>query len=621
MCSINLIIDKNRKLDKTPIRKMNQATLHRGPDQSQDVQVDFLKPTLFLGHNRLKIIDLESSIQQPLVSDCGRYYLLFNGEIYNYMDLKNLLIDQKINFKTHTDSEVLLHYLIHNGKEGIKDLNGMFAFIFIHLDEETILLTRDRFGMKPIYYFEDDDYLIVSSETKGILASELVTKDLNESQVPYYLRFRYTRAPETFFKNIFSIMPGEIIEIYKNTKNREQIETESPTQQSVFELSKNDLVKHVENLLLDSVVKHIHADVPVGLFLSGGVDSTTILALLQKASIPSIPSFSIISGKKERSFGTEDYKFARKAAKQYGSYHYELEIEEDLLDGFDHFIGHLDQAVGDSAAFLTFILSKEARKSVGVVLSGAGADEIFAGYNRHLAFYKYLQNPFLKNLVPYRRLLTSILPSGFDHPFRKKFQLMTKFLENLSDDPAQTYLNFTSLQNLKNSYPLHNHPEDLWLEESIEKNLSKALNYDQKNFLVNDVLQISDLMSMQHSLEMRMPYLDNDLVSFVRSILSTRLISKGRKWILNKILDDNHGNEFTKRNKEGFGLPFGSWIKNPSNVIIEYYLRPENLIIHQYLPYPEIQVLLNDHKANIRDNSLELWSILVLAAWLEKEFK
>ncbi|MDQ3535284.1 MAG: asparagine synthase (glutamine-hydrolyzing) [Bacteroidota bacterium] len=617
MCGINLIIDKNNKLGSDPIKKMTAATHHRGPEHNAFLEIS-ASQRIFLGQNRLKINDKSDAANQPFVSPCNQYFLIYNGEIYNFQDLKNDLLDQGKLFRTHSDTEVLFHLLIEKGISSLSMLEGMFSIIFYDKEKEEFIIARDRNGIKPLFYYDDPSFLIASSETRGILASGLVAKKLNEHQIYHYLNFRFAKAPETFYKEIYSVEPGHFLSLDKNSiKSASFIINNQKEEQIPVEDHK--IVEQTEELLTDAISKQLYADVHAGIFLSGGVDSTLILALIQKAGLQMIPSFSIVHKKEEKSFGTEDYKFAKKAATQYGSYQYEIEVDIEDLNHFDEFIKDLDQPIGDSAAFLTYKLSFEAKKNVGVVLSGAGADEVFAGYHRHHAFKWYLEHyKLVQSISPVLKFLIPLLPSGFNNPFRKKAQLIKKFIDKVSADPGDTFLKFSTLSipHDQLSEIKHHFKEP----QQIESNLKSALKFDKSHYLISDVLALTDQMSMKYGLEVRLPYLDHNLNQYLNSLPATQIFSGERKWILNRILSQNGGKEFVKRRKEGMGLPFGNWIrKAPSNQAISY-IKSKSCILFKYIPEETIIKLLNDHLKGKADNTLEIWSIVVLEAWLQKEF-
>lgn len=618
MCGINLIIDKKGTLGSNSINRMTAATHHRGPEHNDVLEIH-ASSKIFLGHNRLKIIDKSDAANQPFISECKRYFLIYNGEIFNFQELRNDLLDNGITFKTYSDTEVLLQLLISKGISALPLLEGMFSFIFYDKEKEETLLARDENGIKPLFYFNDEKFFIASSESRGILASGLVRKELNEAQIFHYLKFRFAKAPETFFKGIISVIPGHYILI---DKNKQFVTKEFKDKKNIDEslsIENNEIVEKIEELIINAISKQLFADVPVGIFLSGGVDSTLLLALIKNAGLPMIPSFSIIHKKKEKTFGTEDFKYAKKAAALYGSYQYEIEVDIEDLNNFDAFVNDLDQPIGDSAAFLTYKLSQEAKKKVGVILSGAGADEVFAGYHRHHAFKWYLNYyNSIKRLSPAFKYLLAVLPTGYNHPLRKNLQLLNKFIRNYSPNPRETFINFTSLSISHENFSAYDH--NLNFYQDIEANLKDALTFDRKNFLHSDILALTDQMSMKHALEIRVPYLDINLIDFVDNLPAKQLFSGGRKWILNKILYKYGGEIFVKRKKEGMGLPFGNWIRQAPNNNAMQFITGKSCILCKFLPEEKIQKLINDHVKGRADNTLEIWAIVVLEAWLQKEF-
>ncbi|MCZ6692421.1 MAG: asparagine synthase (glutamine-hydrolyzing) [Bacteroidetes bacterium] len=615
MCGINLIVDKTCQINDFPIKYMLAATHHRGPDFEHFITFRDQNYQIFLGNNRLKILDPQPRANQPFISPCGNYILIYNGEIYNFQTLKNQLIDTGVTFQSNSDTEVLLQLLIHKGEKALDQLNGMFAFVFYDRSNHQLLIARDRFGMKPVYYFEDSRYFILSSEIRGILASGLVNKSLNEHQIPFYLHFRYAKRPQTFFKNIYQLQPGCYIN--RDVLQTNEIQAIPSTTTNPETVSENDLLDHTEKLLSDSIINHLISDVPCGLFLSGGVDSTLILALLQHHFSKTIPSFSLVNSPKDGSYGTLDYRYAQVAAKKFGSDHVCIEVNREVLNDFENFIELFDQPIGDSGALMTYILSKEAQKSVKVVLSGAGADELFAGYNRHWAFYKYLNNyRWMTKFIKPLKGLAHVSPSGFSHPWRKKAQLVRTFLNNIDPDPKTTYLNFCSLgttlgvdnsQFFNNgSLPIHT--------------MDDALGFDRVHYLIDDVLAINDQMCMQNSVEMRMPFLDKLLVDYIYSFPSEVLLKKGRKWSLRKILERKGGSDFARRKKEGFGLPFGRWIKSNNLDHLWRFLESPKTPISNYIDPESFKKLLGEHKNGLKDNTIPLWSLLTLSHWLQHNF-
>lgn len=608
MCGINLIIDKKSRLTDDTIQRMNASINHRGPDNSDWTSHRLSNQQIFLGNTRLQILDLHERADQPMQSEDGLYSLTFNGEIYNYKELRENLVNLGFKFKTESDTEVLLNWLIKFGIEGIKSLNGMFAFGFVDFEKAQTIIARDRHGMKPLYYAESSAASIFSSEIKGIIASNLISKELNEGQIDHYLQYRYANSPDTFFTNIKSLRPGYSV-IINSTGFSESSFLKNPKTPSNEKID----LKKIENIIQSSLARHLKADTSMGLFLSGGVDSTLLLALSKALGI-SVPTFSIAHNTTAGSFGTQDSKFAQKAAKQFGSSHYEFEVDRSVLSNFQEHISHMDQPIGDSASLLTHFLSKKAGEQVKTVLSGAGADEWFAGYNRHQAFQYYLKNNWLTGNMNALKKAANILPTGTDHPFRKPFQLVKKFLVNVDKDPQTTYHNFLTFKYFH---------QNRTFEKGIKNNninLRWALNHDRSRYLIEDILMMGDQWSMKNSIEMRMPFLDNELTTYIDSIEQDSLLKNGKKWALKSILNKYGGDAYSQRAKEGFGLPTGKWLHEGHFEEQLNFLNSGHSIIFNYLEKGKIDRLVKTHMMKKQDHSLEIWSVMVLANWLEYHF-
>ncbi len=539
----------------------------------------------------------------------GRYVLTFNGEIYNYKILRLQLAQLGHSFVTESDTEVLLHWLIAFGTSGLSELNGMFAFALLDREKSSLILARDRHGMKPLYYSDTSAAFILSSEIKGILATNLLTKTLNTNQIQHYLEFKHANSPETFYKDIQSVKPGHFIRIENNEWS--EISFLPPLEDSI-EFDKSKVVDQVETILKSALSRHLVADTDVGLFLSGGVDSTLLLALAKESTESTLPTFSISNKESEGSFGTNDAKYARKASSLYGSDHHEFTADKTLLNGIQEHLLQMDQPIGDSASLLTSYLSKQAGHQVKCVLSGAGADEWFAGYNRHEAYFHYLSNALLSGNTKILRGMTKVLPTGVNHPLRKSFQLAKKFLENLDPDPKTTYLNFLGFKYFRQS---------LKKETDEDQDLfSWALKYDREHYLTQDVLTLNDHWSMNNSIEMRMPYLDNELTNYLSALPQECLIERGKKWILKSILVKYGGDEFAQRPKEGFGLPTGKWLHDGHFQEQLQFLKNPKSVIFNYVDQKLIEGLIQSHLRKKRDYSLEIWSVMILANWLEIHF-
>ena len=622
MCGIHLILDKHHQFNSQQpqaLQRMLDASEHRGPDHRDTLSLDHREGTLHLGSNRLKIIDPHHRANQPMQSVDGRYSLCFNGTIYNYFELRNQLLGQGVQFNTQSDTEVLMHMLMQRGKQALPLFNGMFTLFFYDTREEKLLIARDRFGMKPLFYTEEEGLLLFSSETRALIQSGLVNKKLRKEAIHEYLAFRYVLPPATFFEGIYQFPAGHYLEIGNDKPAKPQAFSPLIEREAVPE---SQALRNVEELLTDAVLRHLVADVNSGLLLSGGVDSTLLLALIKEQGAHPVPTFSVINSKKDASYGTQDYQYAAQAASMYGRKHYELALSAEMLPRHaEAFINAIDQPIGDSAAFLTYLLSVEIKKVAGVAFSGAGADELFGGYYRHQAFQQYLRH--------YRWLMKSsgllhktakLLPVGFAHPLRKQFRLFSKLAGSLDKNPATTFEKFVSREACVDTSTFQTNGQVTEQNAFEEHWLNHALNHDLHRYLPQDVLMLSDNMSMHRNLEMRMPYLDLALATYTQQLPAELRLRHGRKWLLKRLLEKRGGKAFCQRSKEGFGLPLGSWLRSETAALLRKELENEQHLLYQHLSYEHIMRLLGEHMAKHEDHGTDLWNVWQLAAWLRLHF-
>jgi len=623
MCGIHLIVAKKSTSHPahSALHRMMRVSTHRGPDATHTLHWLGNQRQVFLGGQRLKITDLNDRASQPMISADERYALLYNGALYNFPELRNKLLGRGEIFSTHSDTEVVLKMLIWQGEAALAQLEGMFALAFYDRKEERLLLARDPSGIKPLYYAENDSFLLVSSSSQSIVASGLISTEVDPLQIDHYFCFRYPEKGRTLYRGIYPLKEGNYLTSTPSITTERKSFTFFTEDDSDPAPKEPKVQERVEELLKDALLRHLTADVPSGLFLSGGVDSTLLLALMKAVGVPPVPTFSIVNNIREKNFGTHDYRYARQAAQQYGSYHREVPLTLSLFEkNFENFIQHLDQPIGDSGAMMTYLLSQEASQHVKVVLSGAGADELFGGYNRHQAYYRYLKYyPWFKWLSKPSKKAASVLPTGFNHPLRKPFRLFTKFAHSLSDNPRATFLQFVTLSQLRDC-------SQSWLENDcssegnfVEDHLSFALQHDQRHYLTEDVLQMSDVNSMAHGLELRVPYLDAPLMRYVQSLPAVFQLKNGPKWILRDLLNRYGGKPFTRRPKEGFGLPFGYWLQEGQSTVIRQHLEDAQLPVYGFISFKQVNQLLTSHRKGYHDYSAELWTVLLLSAWLSRQ--
>ncbi|WP_194775477.1 asparagine synthase (glutamine-hydrolyzing) [Pararhodonellum marinum] len=594
MCGINLVLN-NRDNGELAIQQMMEATRHRGPDQSDWIKVD---QGVWLAGNRLKILDLRDIANQPVFSKDGKGILVWNGALYNYQDLRNELLDQGIVFETQSDSEVLVNWLRVFGQKGVSKLQGMFAFVFVDQEDQTIIVGRDPYGKKPLYYWESDGTWLFSSETKGILAAGLYRKKLESAQFLPYFYSRHTFPEETFFQNIFQWLPGKVMLLdYKgDILNQFYLEI---FKRPIKLPSQNDF----REMLTDAVLKHFHADVPVGIILSGGVDSTLLLQTwMQQTQVP-LHTFTIGFEKKYQR-NSKDARYAKTVAEKYHCAHHEITVTPELvMEQWQNYIVHLDQPIGDSAGFLTWKLAMSAKPYVKVLISGAGADELFGGYNRHKAYKWYLKHPHLsKFLIRFKNWVPTWSRAG------------RKFLDGLDNDKMATYINFSSLYQIPKSKLnafSHFYPKQL-------PPYKAALEWDRSYYLIHDVLKIHDNACMSHGIEGRAPYLDQPLVEMSLSLSEDQHLNLGPKEWLNGLLNASGMEAVTKRKKMGFGLPLKDWMRDHPTfrkTILETLRRFEQ---KHGQDFPEEMLnLIQNAESRIKTDYLAIWNLFVLGSWLE----
>ncbi len=613
MCGINIIVDKTRLLDEAYIKRMNAATVHRGPDHSG---ICFFKNSsfnIFLGNNRLKVTDPLSRADQPMVSEDQNYAISYNGEVYNFKSLKSTILSD-FDFKTDGDTETVFLKIINNGLLAANEFHGMFAFAFYDHIKETISICRDERGIKPIYYFEDEKYFIASSEIKGILATGLVKKELNDKEIYSYLHFKYAQRPNTFYKNIFELEPGTFLQLNNHFKKEFRSFKPNTTIGYPFKkqyYSKEEILEKSEELIQQSIREQTYSTGTSGIFLSGGVDSTLLLAVSKDLFGSGVKTYSIVNSKGEAWAGTQDFSYSRLAAKRYQSSHTEVQISAGDLGRLDEIIQKLDQPIADSALLLTYLLSERAFKDVKVILSGAGADEVFAGYNRHKAFNIYLK--YFRNSVAIHtgHLLGEI------HSYKSKsLRLISRFLNDIEEDPQTTFLNFSSLK-FRDFLRLQEFGEG-WNKDQL---LDSALNYDKNYYLVNDILSLTDQMTMAHCLEARVPYLDKNVVAWTETLGANVLLKNGPKWILKELLQKKDGVDFVRRKKEGFGLPLKSWFEKGEGKNLLNQLKEKNQLLYRYFPYYKVDQMIEHQERKSADYTAELWALIILSRWLKYNFE
>ena len=616
--------------DHEVLRTMRDSLVHRGPDDSGEFirPVDDRGPFVFLGHRRLSIIDLSGG-HQPLSNENETVWAIFNGEIYNFRELRSGLEARGHKFKTNSDTEVIVHSYEEYGEECFKRFNGMFAIGIWDESQKRLVLARDRLGKKPLYYSLINGTFIFASELKAILGYPYFPRKVDPLSLMKYLFFEYIPSPHTIFKDAKKLPPASYL-IWEGRKTEVQ-EYWSPfcIEQTEKDLPEAEVELRMVDLLRNSVKRRLISDVPLGVFLSGGIDSSTITAFAQKEVPGKIETFSI--GFEDPSF--DESKYARLVSKYLGTEHHEQTmIPSDLLNLVPNLPDILDEPMADASILPTYLLSKFTREHVTVALGGDGGDELFAGYPTYLA-HKFARRyeMFRGNLHPLIAFLVNLLPVSdnnisFDFKVKKflsgigypdgirnfvwlgsfSFPELRKILSPGLDVPFDPIRIAEEIQSYERGFPL--------------KDETTLLQYlDLKLYLQDDILVKVDRASMACSLEVRAPFLDHEFVEFVMNLPSSLKLRRfTAKYLLKKVMKDFLPKEVIHRKKKGFGVPIAKWVKGPLRELFGDLLSFNRIKTEGFLNPSYVNSLLQNHLVNKKDNRKQLWTLLVWELWVNR---
>lgn len=591
MCGINVILGGHLHAEQLA-EQMMQATAHRGPDFSSFTKVD---EKVYFAANRLKILDLTEGSNQPMWNKEKDAVLAWNGALYNYQDLRNTLLDLGYRFQTNSDSEVLLYWLRHFGKKGIEQLKGMFSIAYADLRQKIVLILRDPSGEKPLYFSQSNNAWVFSSEARPLtLATD---KKIDEKQFLPYFYQRHSSPDRSFFEGVHQVLSGTGFQFDLEGKLLEKFSWKHPKQVEL-PASQNSF----EELLKDAVLKNFHTERQVGTVLSGGADSSLIYALWYEETGEPIPTFTVTFDEKKKSKYT-DPVFSKKLGSKYPSLGKEVFVDlEKVQQNWPAYIASLDQPVADSASFLTWITAKEASTDIQVLLSGAGADELFGGYNRHKAYAHYLKNPSLWKFLK-KTGIGKILPSG-----------MHKMISSIGEDQADTFIQMSALQHIPEE---HLNQFRQWYP-SGETPLKNALEWDRSFYLINDILKIHDNACMAHGIEGRAPYLDFELITMSQNLSEEQHHQLlGKVWIKEALKKRGLG-FIAKRKKLGFGLPLQEWSREAAYMDwVSPVIQKMEADWGRHFP-EEMRILAKKPNQAKGRQYLQVWNLFVLASWLEQ---
>lgn len=628
--------------DKRPVSSdilisMTSSLEHRGPDED-GYYLNTLKENrgsswrhnsgagnLGFGHRRLSIIDLRDG-QQPMSSADDNLWIVFNGEIYNFETLRNQLIQKGYEFKTKSDTETILYAYEEWGKDCVKHLRGMFAFALWDKKRQRLFLGRDRLGIKPLYYFWNGFSFVFGSEIKALLASNEISKEINSEAILDYFSFLYIPGPKSIFSEIKKLQPGHTLTVEGGGVEVDKYWDVSFHPDS--SISEKQWCEEIIEKLIDSINVRLVSEVPLGAFLSGGIDSSAVVALMSSLLQEPVKTSSI---------GFDDDRFnelphAREIVNRYQTEHDEQIVTPDAVDALDKLTWHYDEPFADSSALPTYYVSKMTRKKVTVALSGDGGDENFAGYRRY--YFDRLENQ-LRGIFPdtFRSAvvgpLSRIYPKADWLPqiFRAK-----TLLTNLSVSPLQGYYNSMSwfgsdkkailAPDLRKHLESYN-PEELFEQHGLAADtddpLSRIQYIDMKTYLVDGILTKVDRASMANSLEVRVPLLDHEFVELIAKIPSNlKLRGREGKAILKQSLRPYVPDSILCRPKRGFSIPLKDWLRNELKPVFTQAVLEDSSGVSRYLDQNCIHKMWLDHQSGIRDYAAELWSLLFFAKWLQK---
>lgn len=617
MCGITGVFSFSSETPIDWVVEMNNKLSHRGPD-AEGFAISHNKQCI-LGHRRLSIIDLSSGANQPMQSACGNYAMVFNGEIYNYHEIKkDIEAHVRINWKTNSDTEILLEAFALWGKQFVYKLNGMFAIAIFDTAKNILWLFRDRMGIKPVYYYLDNDKFVFASELKAITAikNNLDNLTINKQAVIQYLRLGYIPTPNTIFNEVKKMPSASYIAITTRGINIEKYWDIKKKITPSTVTNEVDAKERLHGLLKSSVSYRLISDVPFGTFLSGGIDSSVVTAVAQSISDKPINTFSIAFN--EAKYNEAEY--AGKVAKYLGTNHTEIKISyKDAINQFEEILNTYDEPYADSSAIPTMLVSKLAKKYVTMTLSGDGGDEQFMGYGMY-NWAKRLNNPVLKT---FRTPIAWALSKGDNR--KKRASEMFRFGENYN----LTEHIFSVDQKVFSQRELNSILLDEYKETKVNLENYKSLKrkfspkeeqafFDLQHYLQDDLLVKVDRASMRYSLETRVPLLDHRIVEFTLNLDEKLKIKNGEaKYLLKQVLYDYVPKEFFDRPKWGFSIPLENWLKNEMAYLREKYLNDYVLEKWQIFNVSEVRNIEKKYLDGEDYLYNKIWLIILLNQWLE----
>ena len=616
MCGICGVLGIN--ISNNRMNTMLSLLSHRGPD----AQGIYDEDKAFFGHTRLSILDLSKAANQPMISQDGRYVIVFNGEIYNFLELRDQLASKGINFKTNSDTEVILYGFSVWGNDVFEKLNGIFAIsIWDKLSKKTIL-ARDRYGVKPLYYYNFEEKLVFASEIKAIHAGVEINNVINRQALVEFLKFGNPLGEQTMFENIKEVKPGEIL-VYENYK-LEAYKFWSITNVKKLNVTNSEAIISVKSLLENAVKRQLISDVPVGIFLSGGIDSSLITAFASKHYEGTLNTYTAAF---DFDKGVNELEMAKRIASHYGTNHHEIFIEgKNLPQVVEDLVVAHDSPFADAANIPLYLLTKQLKSEVKVILQGDGGDEFFAGYNRYSLLQKY-RFPIYQKLASF---LSVIFTNTSERGLRirriidilKKEDDASLMADLLSGDSERrntfSFLNRNTIHELKNynANKKYEFLNELFSELDI---VQKMLFIDTQIILPRTYLEKVDKSTMANSIEVRVPLLDNVLTEYVLGLKSDQKIRNGeKKWLLKQALRGVVPDFVLDGKKTGFGVPYENWLKDPLKELMLDTFHNESFKEIDLFDIKKLTSAANDHVSNKMNYGYVLWKLMNLGIWINR---
>ena len=604
---------------------MSKELLHRGPDDGGIYLSKKISPSVGLGHRRLKIIDLSSLGFQPMTNENETIWLVLNGEIYNYIDLRNELEDKGHIFKSHTDTEVVIHLYEEYGNSCVDHLRGMFAFAIWDQKKEELFISRDRVGKKPLLFYHKDGKFCFASEFSSLLASDVIKKDINIEAVHYYLTFGYIPGPLTIYKDVFKLLPANRL-ILKNNEIRIEKYWDLDYANKIV-IDEQEAAEELLRLLKEAVKIRLYSDVPIGAFLSGGIDSSAIVALMSGLSSAKVKTFSI--GFEEQSFN--ELKYAKNIAERYSTDHHEFVVRPKALEILPFLVERYGEPYADSSCIPTYYVAEQTKRFVTVALNGDGGDELFAGYERYQGMkVAEFYNKFPSGLKKILNYAFNALPTSANP--KNRMRNLKRFMEAAPLSTQERYLRWVGIfgrdlkddlytQDFKNS--LMGHDPLIWLSPYLGLDnlalVDRLLAVDVHTYLPNDLLVKADIACMANSLEGRSPFLDHKLMEFAASLpVEYKMKGLVKKYLLKRSIKDLVTRENIYRRKMGFGIPIGEWFRTELKSFLVENIFSTGSLNKAYFREDVLEKMVKDHCEGKQDYSMQLWTLLMLELWHKK---